>query len=72
MDTPADWYPDPDSVGILRFWDGEAWTERRKPAPAPAQSPSGDRVEDMAGVLLLALVFVLIVAAMWGASVYLV
>jgi hypothetical protein len=24
---PADWYPDPQGVGRLRYWDGRAWTE---------------------------------------------
>jgi hypothetical protein len=25
------WYPDPDDAATLRWWDGEAWTEKRQP-----------------------------------------
>jgi hypothetical protein len=30
--VPASWYPDPDQQGQLRYWDGSAWTDDRKPA----------------------------------------
>lgn len=30
---PADWYDDPDGSGGQRWWDGQAWTTRRRPAP---------------------------------------
>ena len=36
---PADWYPDPDVPGGLRYWDGYAWTRAPTP-PYPAQRPS--------------------------------
>ena len=29
-----DWYTDPDGSGGQRYWDGQAWTNRRRPAPA--------------------------------------
>ncbi|MGB3351253.1 MAG: DUF4352 domain-containing protein [Mycobacterium sp.] len=31
--TPAGWYSDPDGSGGQRYWDGQAWTEHRAPAP---------------------------------------
>ena len=46
----ANWYPDPNSPGTLRYWDGQAWTEHTAPdpnaaapdgAPAVAGSPAG-------------------------------
>lgn len=40
--TPADWYPDPENPGGLRYWDGQSWTEHRAPAPA-AQSPADEQ-----------------------------
>ena len=54
MSTPeqpsAGWYPDPSTPGILRFWDGTAWTAHTsapnaasnpvaQPAAAPAAAP---------------------------------
>lgn len=32
----ANWYPDPNSPGTLRYWDGQAWTEHTAPDPAAA------------------------------------
>ncbi|WP_127794859.1 DUF2510 domain-containing protein [Agromyces sp. LHK192] len=30
-DAPADWYPDPESNSLLRWWDGATWTDEVKP-----------------------------------------
>ena len=41
---PANWYPDPDQLGGLRYWDGNAWTAHRTPYPAqipPYYGPPG-------------------------------
>ena len=31
--APANWYPDPQVPGMLRWWDGRAWTNDRTPIP---------------------------------------
>jgi uncharacterized protein YbjQ (UPF0145 family) len=44
-DVAPGWYPDPQSQGQLRYWDGNAWTEHTQPAggaaPAPAAAAGG-------------------------------
>ena len=40
----ANWYPDPQNPGFLRYWDGRDWTGDLVPAPASdvaAQTPPG-------------------------------
>jgi uncharacterized protein (AIM24 family) len=32
----ANWYPDPNAPGTLRYWDGQAWTEHTAPDPNAA------------------------------------
>ena len=27
LTTPANWYPDPNHPGTLRYWDGRQWTD---------------------------------------------
>ncbi len=34
MSAPAGWHPDPESQGVLRYWDGRTWTNHRAPAQA--------------------------------------
>jgi uncharacterized protein YbjQ (UPF0145 family) len=38
-DVAPGWYPDPQTEGQLRYWDGTAWTEHVQPAGQPA--PTG-------------------------------
>lgn len=33
--APPGWYPRPDRTDVLRWWDGDAWTEQLKPLVAP-------------------------------------
>jgi hypothetical protein len=38
MDAPkaaSGWFPDSSKPGLLRYWDGERWTEHTAPAGAP-------------------------------------
>ena len=39
MSAPANWYPDPDGSGGVRYWDGAAWTTHRAPPPYPPGPP---------------------------------
>jgi len=32
------WYPDPDNAGAIRYWNGTAWTEKRRPRPGWTQA----------------------------------
>ena len=43
--TPADWYPDPNDDGQLRYWDGSAWTAHFAAAPGSAR-PTGPTTPD--------------------------
>lgn len=52
MTAPAGWYPDPTAAGVLRWWNGAAWTELVSPAsPSPpvGASPPGRASTSSAG-----------------------
>ena len=40
--TQRGWYPDPHVPGVLRYFDGERWTQHTVAAAAPAPSPAPD------------------------------
>ena len=47
-ETPkADWYPDPDEAGQLRYWDGTTWTAHVAPGAAaqPASDPTANSAQ---------------------------
>lgn len=36
---PPGWYPDPNGLQLLRWWDGRHWGLQTQPLPAPMQEP---------------------------------
>lgn len=44
--APADWYPDPEYPGQLRYWDGTAWTVNRAPAPRSVEVAAAPSAPD--------------------------
>ncbi len=38
---PANWYPDPQTPGQLRYWDGQRWTQHVHPVQQPTQGVGG-------------------------------
>ena len=36
MPTPPNWYPDPQNPTLVRWWDGQRWTEHVQPIAPPA------------------------------------
>jgi hypothetical protein len=48
--APFGWYPDPAGSGLLRWWDGSAWTdklERPRPEVQPAFGYSSRLTSDL-------------------------
>jgi hypothetical protein len=43
MPAPQGWYPDPESPGNLRWWDGAAWTDVKTAAAATPPLPARPR-----------------------------
>ena len=39
MTAPSGWYPDSNSPGTERYWDGAQWTEQSRPIGSPAAPP---------------------------------
>ncbi|MBC2866730.1 DUF2510 domain-containing protein [Streptomyces mexicanus] len=39
MTPPPGWYPDPSAPHLVRWWDGTAWTDHRRPAETPPEPP---------------------------------
>lgn len=69
--TPSGWYPDPDSFGQLRHWDGTQWSEYRSPVPPPKPRLS-TRARTLwrganraARVSIIALLVIVPVASVW-------
>lgn len=55
--TPAGWYPDPESPGQQRYWDGNAWTENFAPggvAPVPSASAAKKPIYKRAWFIVVA------------------
>src|SRR5690606_39394897 len=44
--TPPNWYPDPQNPALVRWWDGQRWTEhvQERDAAAPPPSPAQAQV----------------------------
>ena len=44
--TPANWYPDPSGApGVLRYWDGTAWSGSVRPAGVSCSAPGPTEAE---------------------------
>ena len=67
MSAPAGWHPDPESPGIMRYWNGDAWTNHRAPAPTPGPAQQVQSVGAGVEIIgLLCAVFLPIVGLLVG------
>lgn len=62
------WYADADSAEQLRYWDGEAWTERTAPREAPKKRRAVPLPFAVGGAVAVLILGVLLGAAGGGAS----
>ena len=66
--APPGWYPDPSTYGMLRWWDGVAWTAHVAPPvpPIPSAAESHDDEDLMAGWAQAAVIIYATLAALNG------
>lgn len=65
--TPASWYPDPVSPGVVRYWDGLRWTEHRQAATpvATATVYNNVHVSDHGSDAVLHLLLTIFTCGLW-------
>jgi len=67
--VPANWYPDPQSPGILRYWDGTSWTDHRSAATPAATATVINHVTvaggGNGGEIALHVILTLLTCGMW-------
>ena len=57
----AGWYPDPKQLKMMRYWDGQVWTEQRVPlAEEGEKAPGWALVVGYLGAFLLPLIGVIV------------
>lgn len=66
---PANWYPDPEGNGGLRYWDGTQWTDQRAPGPSgAAKKRRGRGCLTIIGAAVVLLILIGIIAAIAGSG----
>jgi hypothetical protein len=66
--TAAGWYDDPDSPGVLRWWDGDNWSDHRAPKPSTPtmEEPAARRGE---GAVVISIVLGSAAFMTWTVSI---